>query len=762
MNRPITPIACAAAVIILTAAAPLHGQCRPDGADTARLALRGIHFVPNHGQWADASVRYGFNSRGVDAALGESALTMHLARARGPDGPSRTPWTTGAEPGVLIPLTRRAPVPRERLVVVVTFPGSDPSAPAGAEPLGARFNYFVGADAGAWRRDVESFGAVVYRDLYPGIDLHVTAADGAGGWGSGAGVLKYEFRCAPGADHARIRVRCDGIRSLRVSESGDLLLETSFGTLRDSAPRAWQDADGRRRPIPARFEVLDAHTYTVSLLSAPDPAYPLVIDPEVEWMTYLGGSGVDWGFDTAVHETGDVLVSGHTGSSDFAGANNPYHGPSSDAFVARVDPSGALKWMTYLGGGSFDLGRGIALDGAGNALLTGWTNSDDFSGASNAFHGGSLDAFVARVTPQGVLDWMTYLGGSADDLGFAIDVDDAGAALVAGEAYSTDFEGRNNNHHGGAYDAFAARVHPSGTLDWMTYLGGNNQDDAGGIVADSTGAAMVLGDTWSPDFEGRINLPLGNRDGYVARIHGSGAMDWMAYFGGSANEAALGVALEPGGSVLTTGATTSTDFVGQTNAHHGGSVDGFVARMLPSGLADWMTYLGGTGGDNGLRVTADGDGGALVSGRTESADFEGHKNSFHGIEDAFVARVAASGALQWMTYLGGAGQDAGFGIALDGAGSAVLTGRTNSVAFASQTNSFHGGGSWGDAFVVKLNLADACYADCNADLALTVADFGCFQTKFVAGDPYADCNAVGGLTIADFGCFQTKFVAGCP
>ncbi len=758
MNRPITPLARAAAVVILTAAAPVHGQCRPEGADAARLALRGVHFLPNHGQWADASVRYGFNSRGIDIAFRESAMTMHLSRERTPDG-AGAPRTLGlTEPGAARPPARRAPLPWERLVLAVTFPGSDRSAPAGAGPLGARFNYFLGADAGAWRRDVESFGAVVYQDLYPGIDLHVTGDTRPGG----AGVLKYEFRCAPGADHVRIRVRYDGIRSLRVSESGDLLLETSFGTVRDNAPRAWQDIDGRRRPIPARFEVLDAHTYTVALLSAPDAAHPVVIDPEVEWMTYLGGGGVDWGFDAAVHESGDMLVSGHTGSSDFAGANNAYHGASSDAFVARVDPSGALKWMTYLGGGSFDLGYGIALDDAGNALLSGYTNSDDFAGANNAFHGGSLDAFVARVTPQGTLDWMTYLGGSADDLGFAIDADDAGAALVAGEAYSTDFEGRNNSHHGGAYDAFAARVHPSGALDWMTYLGGNNQDDAGGIVADSAGAAMVLGDTWSPDFEGRINLPPGNRDGYVARIHASGAMHWMAYFGGSANEAAYGVALEPGGSVLTTGATTSTDFVGQTNAHHGGSVDGFVARILPSGLGAWMTYVGGADWDNGLRVTADGAGGALVSGRTESADFEGRENSFHGVEDAFVVRVAASGVLQWMTYVGGTGQDAGFGIALDGAGGALLTGRTNSVAFAGQTNSFHGGGSWGDAFVVKLNLADACYPDCNASGSLTVADFTCFQSRFVAGDPYADCNNSGTLTVADFTCFQSAFVAGCP
>ncbi len=770
----------AAAVVILVAAVSAQGQCQ-SGTETARVALRGVHFVPNHGQWADGSVRYGFKSRGVDIAFRESSLTLHLSRECAPGGGdsaggfgrarhgvgegdpgwdgvggggSSTLGRQSAAPGAFLPSSQRGAAAQEALALGVTFPGSNAAVPVGAGPRESRFNYFLGDDESKWRRDVRSFGAVIYQNLYDGIDLHVTGADG--------GVLKYEFHCAPGADHTRVRIRYDGAGALRVSDSGDLLVATAFGTLLDNAPRVWQDINGQRRGLSARFEALDAHTYTIKLLTAPDPSHPLVIDPEVEWMTYLGGSGVDWGFDIALHDGGAVLLSGHTTSADFAGANNSYHGASSDAFVARVHPSGTIEWMTYLGGSSFDLGRGMALDDAGHALLTGWTNSDDFARANNLFHGGSLDVFVARVSPTGTLDWVTYLGGSADDLGFGLTVDAANAALLTGEAYSTDFEGANNVHHGGNYDAFAARVHSSGTLDWMTYLGGSDQDEANGIAVDREGAALVMGDTYSTNFEGRNNFPLGNRDAFVARVHPSGTVDWMTYLGGSGNEVGYGIALDDDGAALTTGATVSLDFFGRNNSHHGGgsAIDGFVARVPASGTIEWMTYLGGSGEEFALRVATDAAGAALVSGSTKSTDFEGRENSFHGVADAYVARIPPLGTIEWMTYLGGSGDDAGFGIAIDAAGDPLLTGRTNSADFPGQSNTYHGGGSWGDAFLLKLGAS--CYPDCNASGQLTVADFGCFQTKFIAGDPHSDCNADGQLTVADFGCFQTKFVLGCP
>ena len=194
------------------------------------------------------------------------------------------------------------------------------------------------------------------------------------------------------------------------------------------------------------------------------------------WATYLGGSGSDSGSAIAVDGAGNALVTGYTSSSDFAGANNSYHGGSYDAFVAKVTSGGSLAWATYLGGSGDDYGYGIAVDGAGNALVTGHTYSSDFAGANNSFHGGTYDdAFVAKVTSGGSLAWATYLGGSNYDDGYGIAVDGAGNALVTGDTYSSDFAGANNSFHGGYDDAFVAKVTSGGVLAWATYLGGSGR-----------------------------------------------------------------------------------------------------------------------------------------------------------------------------------------------------------------------------------------------------------------------------------------------
>ena len=196
-------------------------------------------------------------------------------------------------------------------------------------------------------------------------------------------------------------------------------------------PLPFGEARGEGIPtIPARFETLDQHTYTIALDAAPDPSLPLVIDPEIEWMYYLGGSREESGHGIAVDGAGNALVAGTTRSADFAGRTNSHHG-TFDAFALKVSPSGQLQWMTYLGGSGDDMGAGIAVDRAGNALVAGTTDSSNFAGRNNLYYGRD-DAFALKLRPSGRLQWMTYLGGSAWDWGSGIAVDSAGNALVAG------------------------------------------------------------------------------------------------------------------------------------------------------------------------------------------------------------------------------------------------------------------------------------------------------------------------------------------
>ncbi len=765
----ITRIESLGAIVLFALTTPLVAQVAPPSSDPAvpdrtaaaerlNLGLRGVHFVENQGQWGDGSVHYGLESRGLDVAFRDSSFTMHLSReverASRPDEPAiACEARSKRERGVLAvddpdPLPHgcgllREPATYEHLTLTVSFPGSNAVMPRGAQPQAAKFNYFVGGDGRGIASNVPSFSAVIYEDLYDGIDLFVCGNDD--------GVMKYEFHCQPGADYTQIRIQYDGIDSLCVNGAGNLEIATSFGTLRDGAPIVWQadlhslprhcgGGPGRgsssdfieapastaahysdhlhpdhplqsqvresesaptRQHLPARFELIDDHTYRITLDGSVDPTRELIIDPEIEWMYYLGGSDQDWSVDIAVDGDGHVLITGFTASTDFAGRNNQFHGGPSDAFLLKVNASGDLQWMTYLGGsgpdGILDLSEaaivGLAADGIGNALVSGTTASTDFAGALNSFHGGESDSFVVKVDPDGQLLWMIYLGGGGREETSRIVVDSSDYALLTGETTSSDFEARINSPHGDD-EGFVLKVSTLGQLLWMTYIGGSLGEEAVGIAVDDSDNALVAGWTVSEDFEGRINSNNGEQDGYLAKVDPSGQLLWMVYIGGSADEEAFGVAVDGEGNALVTGLTESVDFTGRNNLYHGGDDDAFVLKIDPSGQLLWMTYVGGSeSGEVGLAVAVDNVGDALVAGVRDLTDLLK--------ADALVFKVSAAGQLRWSTVVGGADRDIGFGVALD-SGSAFIVGLTESADFTRRNNSYHGG-AW-DAFIVKLRV----------------------------------------------------------
>lgn len=697
MSKPLWMIAsCLALSCAATFASAL--ETSPDKQEVLSLALRGVHFVPNHGQWADADVHFGLRSRGLDVAFRESAFTMHLARQTGSESRDRNDeLTPRLDP--MLPHGGDSPGDRanvEHLTLTVSFPGSNRVMPEGGEPQTAKFNFFVGGEGREVATDVPSFGAVVYHNLYDGVDLHVMGSD--------EGVLKYEFHVAPGADYEQIRISYDGIESLCIDDSGDLRIETAFGTLADRAPLVWQELDGDRTDVTARFEVCDERTYRIAADGEVDGSRALVIDPDVEWMYYLGGSEYDYGGAIALDGAGNVLIAGVTESIDFEGRNNVHYG-SRDVFLVRTSPSGELNWMTYLGGSGNEYSYGIAMDSTGNALVTGDTFSTDFAGRNNSHHGGSGDTFVLKVNPSGELEWMTYLGGEKADLGRGIAVDAVGNALVTGRTFSTDFEGRSNSYYGGFWDAFVLGVSPSGQIQWMTYFGGSGDDNGAGIAVDGSETVLVAGYTGSVDFDGRTNSYYGGEmDAYALKFSLLGEIQWMTYLGGSGVDWCSGIAVDGDGNALVVGYAESTDFAGQNNSHHGGRGDAIALKLNPSGQLQWMTYIGGNREEGGRGVAIDGTGAAIVTGETDSTTFEGRINSFFGGSwDVFTLRVSPSGQLEWMTYLGGSSSEVPSGIALDSARRALVTGNTHSADFSGQSNSPHG---QSDAFIVNLRVVD--------------------------------------------------------
>jgi len=618
---------------------PLEARLLLDGLSEAQAVelfnLSPALFVENRGQWADPAVRFVHDGAGADIALTDSGPVFQVFREVAGEGAEQ--WPEDALEGPLAAEGLEAGAAEvEALRFSATFVGANPVSPVGLERSETVFNYFVGDEA-TWRQGVPAYEKVAYEGLYDGMDLYA--------WGRRSH-LKYEFHVAPGADYRQIQVRYEGIEGLSLAEDGSLLVDLGqgWGQVIDDAPVIYQEVGGERVEVAGSFVLLDDSTYGFAISGDYRPDAELVIDPDLAWMTYLGGSSRDEGYGVAADSSGGAFVTGWTESSDFAGRTNGHHGGAHDAFVARVSSAGSVSWMTYLGGSGRDECYGVAADSSGAAFVAGWTQSLNFAGRTNGYHGNE-DAFVARVSSAGSVSWMTYLGGSNDDWGLRVAADSSGGALVAGWTQSLNFAGRTNGYHGGR-DAFVVRVSSAGVVSWMTYLGGSSRDEGYGVAADSSGGAFVGGYTFSSDFAGRTNGYHGGRDAFVARVSSAGSVSWMTYLGGSGWDGGYGVAADSSGGAFLTGRTESSDFDGRTNGHHGGDWDAFVARVSSVGVVSWMTYLGGSVWDEGVAVTADSSGGAFVAGWTSSSDFTGRTNGYHGGSyDAFVAKIGGGGAV---------------------------------------------------------------------------------------------------------------------
>jgi hypothetical protein len=295
------------------------------------------------------------------------------------------------------------------------------------------------------------------------------------------------------------------------------------------------------------------------------------------YSTYLGGSGGDGCTGIAVDSVGSAYVTGGTNSTDFPTKNAvqpTYGGGTSDAFVTKINAGGnALVYSTYLGGSGQDNGYCIAADLAGNAYISGISDSTDFPTA-NAIQPalkGPLDVFVTKINAAGsALVYSTYLGGSNVDFAGGIAADSAGNAYIAGETWSSDFPTVNaiQPTPGGGRDAFVTKINAAGSaLDYSTYLGGSFDDSGRGVAVDSLGNAYVVGNTNSTNFPtvNAIQPVFGggypHRDAFITEFNADGsAFAYSTYLGGKGDDYAEAIAVDSAGSAYVTGASSSKNF----------------------------------------------------------------------------------------------------------------------------------------------------------------------------------------------------------
>ena len=641
-----------------------------------------LHFVTNQGQYPEAVVYYA-KSEGATVYCTEEGLVFGFDEGH----------------------------------ISLKFSENRRVKPEPRNELEGKVNYFIGNTPTQWYTDISTFSEVLYREVYPGIDLVYSGSQRR---------LKYTFYLKPGANPNQIQMIYEDIESVSVDDAtGELVIPTEWGEMRDAVPVAHQDIDGIRKEVDISFCLVGEKSVGFAVGDY-DSNLMLVIDPG--YSTYLGGSRGEKGFDIAVDSSGNTYVTGFTTSIDFP-TQNPFqdnNGSSSgyyDVFIAKLSSSGnTLIYSTYLGGSGWDEGKGIAVDSDGNAYVTGETSeSSDFplENPYQSIKGEGHDAFVTKLNSSGnTLIYSTYLGGNGSDVTESIAVDSAGNAYVTGYTNSSDFPIKNpyQDSNAGSNDAFFTKFSSSGdTLIYSTYLGGSSGDEGYGIAVDSAGNAYITGDTDSPDFPTQNPYQDSHSevgaDSFVTKLESNGnTLVYSTFLSAFGDTRAFDIAVDSSENAYVTGYTVASDFPTQNpyQDSNAGSNDAFVTKFSNSGnTLIYSTYLGGNGSDVAESIAVDGSGNAYLTGYTTSLDFpiQNPYQSNHGggDYDAFVTKLSSYGdTLNYSTFLGGSDSDSGWGITVNSLGDAFLTGYTRSFNFPTHNSyqeSLGGGGL--DAFVAS-------------------------------------------------------------
>jgi len=408
----------------------------------------------------------------------------------------------------------------------------------------------------------------------------------------------------------------------------------------------------------------------------------------VPWATTASGTGADWSTAVASGPRGSSVVVGNLGSptTTFGGITLTRPGSAgTDAFATGITERGAFRWATRVGGAGADEATGVATLPDGSSVMVGkFVGPATFGTTTLTGGGGSTgwDAFIAKVTPTGSVAWATpgtagAPGQKAGARSVAALTD--GSTIVVGEFTGQVTLGSTTLTSTGGWDAFVARVMPSGTVAWAIPGGSQTGDDgAYGVSALPTGGVVVTGlFTGTMTLGGRVLTSAGDKDAWVAKVTAGGAVTWATSAGGEGVDWGMGIsALADGSSVVTGFFSSAPARFGSTALETAGGNDIFVARVTPMGRFAWAIRGGGSGTDRGQAVATQADGSATVTGYYSDSNAAIGSTPLPAAQGSNVltARVQPGGTVAWATGSGIAGTNRGTGVASASDASSTVVG----------------------------------------------------------------------------------------
>ncbi len=539
-------------------------------------------------------------------------------------------------------------------------------------------NYYTGKNPADGITQIHHYTKIIYQNIYPNIDL-VWEVKNNSRYKTTA-IAEYSFIVYAGADANQIQLNYEGNNDFAIVNE-TMQHKSAMGIIEESVPQYLS----KDKKFKGAF-VKKGNSISFQQINF-DREKDFIIDPVISYSTYFGGDTSDFAEDLEIDASGNMFVTGRTGSTSnvaTAGSyDNVYGGGGYDAFILKFNSAFQLQWSTYFGGERVDYGWELAIDKTDNIYLAGETYSDGLATAGAQqinIEGSESDGLLAKFKSDGTLDWSRYFGGTNKDQILSIAIDHNGRIVTTGYTLSDDSiatAGSFDNVFGGNGDIFLAVFDSvKGDVVWSTYYGSNKDDRGHHVAVDAinniylSGTALSKTEIATPGAD--HEFLMGDFDAFLAKFSPAGFPIWGTYVGGQYEDRGRDLVIDHSGNILLTGFTQSDTGIATPGTwmqeHFFGidstgyySLDAFITKYDTAGKRIWGTYFGDTLSETSRSIAVNSGNEIFIAGATFSnkgiAYNDPYQSALGGTTDAWYAKFDSTGNLVFSSYFGGSNEE---------------------------------------------------------------------------------------------------------